>query len=461
MTGFDDILPSNAPFDGAWWTPADPSHIVAGRLGLEGEIWSLTLFGWLGPWHERHDTHEVPDIVHGRIGGNPITLFDLVPGGWKASRPDPPYESRAAVHTAIVGLHADESTRFTAAAVRLLHLNEWADRSPWSYPSNHEESATQIVAFTQPTELFADVPGARASLYRTWSQRGGDLSSVSMTSDECMDFNFRTPLDLEAIEHDFVRPLKGLIELAAGERSATLDLTVLAEGTTALTRHSRVLSTLDRRPPPPQFPFRFLFQLKDRPFDVILPAWWKLHSELGVVADLISALRRDGGYVGDHFLNAASAIEGYHRHRLGRSKASQEHRARIQRILSAVPDSDRTWLRDQLAFSHEPTFSERVDYVVDRAGPLFAQAVGNAEDWRTWVKKARNSIAHRDPSMVDVEGEWRTTARVTATIRWLMTLVLLRDLEIPESVIKAGVRQHGGLHAASRYLREVRPDWFA
>lgn len=77
--------------------------------------------------------------------------------------------------------------------------------------------------------------------------------------------------------------------------------------------------------------------------------------------------------------------------------------------MDAALDDERSWLKEQLAFSHEPTFAERVHEVVARAGPLFPPAVGNVDAWRRWVKAGRNSVAHRDPEMVDLDKEWRTT----------------------------------------------------
>ena len=121
---------------------------------------------------------------------------------------------------------------------------------------------------------------------------------------------------------------------------------------------------------------------------------------------------------------------------------------------------DWSWLSQQLAHSHEPTFAERMTAVLGRAGPRFGEAVGNPEEWQRWVKNGRNAVAHRDPGMVDVDKEWRTTVRIIETIKWLMTLVLLHDLELPEDVIETGLRQQRGLVSASRSLREEKPEWF-
>ncbi len=432
----NDLRAKDAPFDGRWWSDDDQSHVVGGRLDLEGGYWVLTMFGWLGPWDRGRDAHHVPAVIHGQIGPTPVTLLDLVPRGWRASGTDPPYERRLAVNTAIAGLHTIAGAKFDSAAVRLLHLNEWANRGPWTFPSTTAPSSQHVVVFTDPGELTADLPAAKARLWRGWDQSAGEgnLSSLTLASDECVQFDFHTPLDLAAIDHDYVRPLRNLVELAAAARSPTLELAVTPDGAdTTLAPTGTVLSAAPLRDVPQPKPWLwFLFTLGDVDFSTMVSRWWRLHSEIGVVPDLVAELS-DPGYVGNQFLNAASAIEGYHRHRQKKQKASPEHKARVKRIVDAAPVKDHTWLMTQLAFSHQPDFAERVEEVAALAGPPFAKAVGDPERWRTWIKQGRNSVAHRDPSMVDLERDWRTTVRVTATIRWLMMLVFLRDLGIPDS----------------------------
>ena len=222
----------------------------------------------------------------------------LVPGGWSASGNDPPYETRISVNTAIVGLHATPATRFTRAGVRLLHLNEWANRPPWSFEQDSEDANQESVTFRDPGQLTAELPGATAYLGRGWRQESARLSSVTMTSEEWVHVDFETPIDLEAVEHDWVRPLKNLIELAAAERSPTIELRVLHEGAEEYTSDASVLSAASR-PPLAQArqSFQFLFTLDDVDFSTTLPVWWKLNSEIGVVADLVAALRGSGGYV--------------------------------------------------------------------------------------------------------------------------------------------------------------------
>lgn len=428
--------------------------------GFDGRVWRLTMLGWLGPWHGAADGNAFPSSIHGQIGATPVTLLDVMGGGWSAQSNDPPYESQVFVNTIICGLHVTNDTKFTTAGVRLLNLNEWADRPPWRFKPSFDNAEQPTILYNYPKDLNADLPGARVTLWRGSGHRHSRLSSLILTSDEWVYFDFKGPLVLDTILHTYIRPLKSLIELAAAQPSAILELTVMPEEASKATRAATILTKIAQgETPPPRPEFQFLFTLRDIDFRDVVPAWWNLQSEIGMVSDIIATLS-GGGFVGSHFFNAASSIECYHRRRNESSSASTEHKERIRRIVSAAPAEDSAWLKQRLAFTHEPSFAQRIDAVVNKAGPHFAAAVGNPIAWRNWVRDGRNAVAHRGPSMVDVDKEWTTTVCIASSIKWLITLVLLKDLGVPDAVISDGVQREGGLRAASRRLQEIRPDWF-
>jgi hypothetical protein len=447
---------ADAPFDGRWWIPETPEESVAGRLSLEEGFWRLVLFDWLGEWDEEHTDKPPALLLHGMVGGTPITVSDLVSGGWKSIAGERPFQTRYAVNTVIAGIHTTTEARYRGAQVRLLNLNEWANRRPWRFSEDDIYSVT-----VEPHEgLSASVSGANVSLWRGRSQNGaGSLSEIRLTSDERVHFEFTQAIQLDEIEHDYIRPLRGLLELAATAPGETLEFLVTPEGDEEGWHTGAVLSAEARRPPPePIYPFFFLFTLADLPFEEVIPKWWDLHKRLGVVADLLATTE---GYVGQQFLNAASAIEGYHRHLTPRVRKTPEHRARLRVIRDAVPERDRSWVMEHLAFSHEPTFSERVDYVINRAGETFSSAIPELGAWKKWVKDGRNAVAHRDPGMVDVDAEWRVTVRVTDTIRWALTLALLKDLGFGDAFIEQAVRRNRAFPGSIALLREAKPEWFS
>jgi hypothetical protein len=463
----NDLHASDAPFDGRWWAPGEAEHVVGGRLALADGIWRLTLMGWLGPWDHRELVHPRPPVVCGEIGTTPVTLIDMVGGGLQWSNGNPPHRAELSVNQIVVGAHTDGTSKFTQAAVRVLNLNEWARRSVFSVASEGSDNVgpgesrfRDTFVYTDPGVLTAKLPHATMSLVRGQGQSLNDLSHLNVTSDEWALFDFDQPLSLGDIGHDYLRPLASLFRLATCESCPILRLEVLPEGADEKSGRWTLLAWEPRGPvAPPGRWFQFIFTLPSVEFATVVARWWELQPQVGLATDLLDTL--DGTTpTSNRFLNAASAIEAYHRALSGQTRPSDEHRQRLQRIKQGLSEVDRAWLSQQLAHSHEPTFAERIQAVADRAGPLFPPVVGNTAEWIKWVKQARNSVAHRDPDMIDIEQEWRTTIRVTATIDWLMRLTLLRELGIADDVVEEGVRQQRGLEAAKDFLRQEKPEWF-
>lgn len=457
----EDIHASRAPFDGRWWLLED-HHVVGGRLSLIGGVWDLTVMGWLGPWDPTAQPTPYPRTIHGEIGTTPVTLLDVVGGGWKARlSSEPPYISNVKINQIVVGGHADPHVRFKGAGARLLQLNEWANRRKFTTTTG-ENFSSDTVVYTQPRDLEAQLPHAKARLSSRWGQSSDPvmLSSVSMTADEWVFFDFETPLELETVQHDYVRPLANLLELVSNRATAVLEFVVTPDDADDRAEPWSVLSWEARDAiPAPRHPAELIFTLRHVDFTTVMPAWWRLQPDFDVVAMLLSSVRGRSS-VANQFLNAASAIESYHRHLVGELKPSPEHEARKERIRESLTKEDWTWLGPFVKRSHEPSFGERVQAVVGRAGALFPPVVGNVKSWRTWVREARDSVAHRGPRMFDIEAEWMTAVRVTETIKWLLTLVLLRDLGIPDDVIAAGVQKEGGLGNATELMKQQQPDWF-
>lgn len=449
------LTPQGGPYLGRWWWPDDRDKVVGGRLALEGEIWRLTLFGWLGPWDRTSRTF-VPSLLHGQVGSTPLSILDLVPAGWSGENRQPPHETRLGVNVVLAGDHVDAAVRVQRVQLRLHNLNEWANRNPWNETS---DPPSEIITFTPPEAKQSVVDGTKIVLDRTWSQRSG-LSEVSTESHEVLMLDFDSPQDLEQLQHDWVRPLLSLMELAAGTTSAILGLTIWPHDADDLHRGVTVLSAIHRRSEiPVRNWFQMLFCLADIDFETFLPKFLGLHKKLDVVFDLMTAIK-GRGYVSSQFMAAASAVEAYHRRQFEKKKVPKEHKERLARIVSAAPVEDQRWLKEHLAFSHEPTFAERINAVIERAGPLFPCLVGDVPKWRRWVKNGRNSIAHGDPTMLDIDRQWRTTIRITETIRWLLILTLLRDLGLSDETIDVRTRQEGGLEGARANLKEEIPEWF-
>jgi hypothetical protein len=459
-----DLRAEDAPFDGRWWSPEDPDAVVGGRLGVENDTWWLTLFGWIGPWDPAARTQDRPSVLHGEVAGHPVSLLRLAPGGWAGSgfpgQAKPPYTCRYAANLVVGGAFVLPDTRYAQASVRFVNLNEWLNRRPWSHePSVEGDHWRQTFVYSDPGELEVPVDGADFRIGRSlgWTD---NLERLRVTSDEWISMRFASPLDIDTVEHEYIRPLQNLLELATGSRSATIRLQVIRPGDERLAKSAAVLSAA---PPSeitePVRPWQMLFYHGEVTVPACIKQWWRVQADLGIVTDVLSALY-GRGYVGNHFMNAATAIEGYHRHTEGRVRSSPQHRAKLSRILGGTPSEDRAWLAEKLAHSHEPTFAERVDGVLEKAGAEFASSIGDPAQWRDWIKRGRNGVAHRDPDMIDVDKEWEKTIRITESIQLLMRIVLIKDIGVPDSVLMGGLARTRVLDLVRLHLGQVFPTWF-
>ena len=332
----------------------------------------------------------------------------------------------------LIGVHGSKDLKFTRASVRHHNIDEWANRSPWTTTFGTGSSPFEAtITYKDPGDISSPIPGAEVTLTRSIQQLES-LSKAEMRSWEWIDFEFETPLDLTAIENGYVRPLGHLLELAANDSCPLLGFNLDPE--TAKTPHEsiKVLSALHRGGElTPKPTFRFNFNLSDIRFEEVMPTWWPLQSELGVTTDLLASVRSTN-FVGNTFLNAATAIESYHRHR--RTSVSSK--------------------------KHEPKYAKRIDDVMAEAGSFFIDAVGNAGSWRDWIVGGRNGVAHRDPVMINVDREWLLAVRITTSIQLLMSIVLLRALGVPPEIYEDLIRRAGELQFVTDQLRAIVPGWF-
>ena len=456
----NELVPTDAPFDGRWWTPEDRDVIVGGRLSLSDQTWTLTLNGWLGEWAIGLKDNPLPPSIHGSIGTLRVTLLDLVFGGQTADMTGRPFETRIYVNVILIGIHGSEHDEYSHARLRFHNLNEWAHRNPWKSTFGADDDPFKaMISYENPGELMATLPNASVVLSRSLQTQSG-LGEALLRSDEWFNIEFVEPKSRTSIEWDFVRPLRYFLELAVNEACPLIGIELVPANPEHPFQSVSVLTALHRGETPENANwFRFNFNAADIDFEEILPAWCSLVVKLGSTTDLLASLR-SRNFVGANFLTAATAIESYHRHSYP-VEVSERHRERLSRIESALSRTDFRWLKRFISHSHEPSYGQRIDQVVKEAGEFFESAIGNRFKWRDWIVAARNGTAHRGPGMLNVDREWIVTVRVAASIQLLMSIVLMKAVGVPDQAYEERILRAGQLRFISDELRSLVPRWFA
>ena len=131
-------------------------------------------------------------------------------------------------------------------------------------------------------------------------------------------------------------------------------------------------------------------------------------------------------YVEHRFLSMFQALESYDRRSFEHTpEKRQAHGERLDRILSAVQESDKTWLENQLRHSHEPTAIERIRRLVgvlDAQWLLSDSDIKLAGDFRNYYTHFDSRIAKRLPPL---DERSRTMHNLAVRLQVLCELQLL------------------------------------
>lgn len=423
-------------YEGEWWHPADPDRKLGGILEL-GDSFELRLWGSL---YER----TFPSIMNGAFDasilngishGKALTIIDGRFGGSQySSTGSSTIRVRAPlVFTGSYLLESADEAKFTKVNASPGNLLEWTARSGLSREWPNRGHAKLEYMPVEPS--VASIQGATIELHQGRVEDGDDHWAKWQEVGSLL-FELSEPQTVSDIEFKFLRPFRYFLDLATGSASPPGLLQVanpdhhLEEPTTQwLDVHAY---GRDRRVPQKKPPMvhDMLFTLGQIEFTEVVPRWYALVDKLGITCDLLFSLNAPQNvFAGNKLFNVASAAEGIHQRLYpGADRRTSEHRQRVKEILGATPEAHRDWLKAKLAFSHTPTFSDRLQQLIDHAGSCINPFVGDRDKWVRLVKDVRNQIAHARRERYIVETDVVKQVRLTATIDVMLRFILLREL---------------------------------
>ncbi|WP_157360707.1 HEPN domain-containing protein [Amycolatopsis thermoflava] len=422
-------------YEGEWWHPARPDRKLGGILEL-GDSFELRLWGSL-------DERTVPSVMNGAFDANILNgvslskALTIIGGRFRGSQYSSTGSSIIQVRAPLVfaGSYllesADEAT-FTKVDASPGNLLQWIARSGLSREWPNRGHAKLEYTALEPS--IASTQGATLELHHGFVANGDDHWAEWQEAGSLL-FELSEPHTVPDIEYKFLRPFRYFLDLATGSAPHPGPLQVanpdhLEEPTTqwldvhAYGRDKRV----PRKKPP--MVHEMLFSLPEIEFAEVVPRWYALVDKLGITCDLLFSLSAPQNvFAGNKLFNVASAAEGIHQRLYPEAdRQTPEHRQRVKEILDTTPEDHRDWLKAKLAFSHAPTFADRLQQLIDHAGSCIDPFIGDRDKWVRLVKDVRNQIAHARRERHIVETEVVKQVRLTATIDVLLRVILLREL---------------------------------
>src|SRR5215211_6676997 len=154
------------------------------------------------------DDRTIP-VFLGRCLGRYVMLLDCQVRGWTETLDES--EARpvlSAAHVLLGDEHADfgQEISFNHVRLRLTHLNEWVNRSPFA---TSYADGLETVSVKRLEPLIVELPDTKMTLWR-WTSTSHPLDSFTWDSSEDLHLELRERLPVDVILNAYVGPLRHL-----------------------------------------------------------------------------------------------------------------------------------------------------------------------------------------------------------------------------------------------------------
>ena len=395
------------------WRPAGESRSAGGRTFTSYEFAEERLI--------------TPTVILGMDNaGTALTLLDAM-----TARHGGPDATGMMQHhrgiRAIVGSHIDKDHRFTGVRVRLQNLEAW--RHPLGAGRRAPELELADGGILTMTEVAE--PDAAASPH-VW---------ISVHS--------ASPASLRVLDRKVLRPLTTLFSLAIDTPCRPLAVQVQeSPGLPWCDVYSAALCADGSQAGPDAWDQAgWLLQ----PGDLGAPnvgAWLNRAGLLGplpsVVADLAHAPVVS---LETQVLQLTTVAEGLHRRLYPDDKRMEEPVALNVRdaaaaAVAALHPKAADVVRGLLSHVEEPGYSGRLARLASAAAEAVPGVTGRTSTWKAVVCEARNEFAHRLRRGPIDDADVDRFLAVAASLRWLLTGLLLREAGFEASLVSARLAEH-------------------
>lgn len=464
-------MPTTGEFQGVWWLPASPEHVVSGTLTLgDNERPSLVVVGPIDPSFDLAThlgtllgrTQDVPFVFGRAADGKKISLASVRLGVRQLHLDD----ARSATFellgwSAFIGAHVDpDSTVFRQADLVLERLVDWLDARPMSFEAtpSHQMPRRLSIVGELPETTRVRVEGGEIQAHTRLHSSGDLRRTAALTLEPSLRFSLDAALTTDAWFRSWLSPISRLIALATSlpieiER---LDFS-LADDQQCEFWWPRALraGTPDRV----LMPDEILFTLPDLAKGNLaarLESWLDGTTRFEPVLNMFFAVRNaEHMYEEDKFQNLIQATEAYHRRIVGARPDPAEHELRAQALLAAAPPEHREWLSEVLETTKEFRLSDRIEGLVNDHPWMVDDVIPhNMHRWAVRAAMARNFRAHHDPEASPIGADVDSLVGLNQRLLVLLEACLLHELGFPEDEIRRMIQR-----ASAPYrMLKLNPD---
>lgn len=467
----------SAGLSGRFWLPQRPEQAVGGWLDLSGKWPRAELVESLtspyretdrvqqadGSWMivaESADDDVDPETltVHGIVRGleGSVTLVDAQNHGRSIllNMLRDEGSERLLASYAILGSHvAGAEELYRRVRFRLRHLDSWAQlRAGLSVELAHDGSRAAMKYEAPAPEAVATVttPGT-LSLKTEFTLPQPTVRDVRFSRSAYLEWESSSNgLTMNQLWARLLDPVRALLALAANDDSPVTSLHVQTDER----RWLRVIHPAIEEPESELRPSRDMLMTRPALPLSTLAHWLDEVDHLSPVPQIVAASIDSDAVLESQLIELAAAAEGLHRRLLPNARTMSDAEAKQARRLArdAVSADAREDVVTRLSHLGEPTFRQRLSVLADLAGELAPACTGDVAAWSKEVALARDGFAHL---LTDRETQVNEHLILHASLRWLLTVLLLRQAGASIEDITERLRQHQDY----LFFRRRAPRW--
>jgi hypothetical protein len=457
----------NREYNGYWWLPTDSDS----RLSLSGILrykpgdgFELEVIGSFFDLPELHSKLANPKIIHGTSSdGTDITLYLCVRSniliGSRSIGPHGVQTSRFRPKFVFIGAHFEKEPVFKNIIVNYSYLDEWVNINGFDIPmpSSTEEFS---IKYKRPEDIIINLD-ENFDLKISYSIEGPNWRMVQTEA----SIKQRTYIVIESKNEasltrydDIIVKIRNFLSFGVGEPVSPLTIIGQSEEYVSSYKDKKFYDNIEifynrinvnneykTLIPPDMF---FTFEDISRSFEKYIKNWFIRAELLSPVFDLyFSNVYTAKMYDKTRFLNAAQAIESYHRRRDTTKKFEvdpKEHEERMIEIICFAPIEYKDWLLAKLKYSNEVSLSQRLKEILTYNEEIAEIYIGDKREQKKFMRSVvdtRNFLTHFDKEIEAKSAKGVDLLILIEKIKILIKTCLLKEIGMNDSEIAAILRR--------------------
>lgn len=475
----------NFKCSGEWWLPQNPDNRLSGYLIYDKQ--KGFLLSLIGEFKEDFSSKssKQPSIIvgytkeHGEVtlfrcilNDAPTTGRKISGGMWlefTVSTFNPQYIFLGAPFQTV------DEIQFKKMYVRFTNFEEWVETSGFSFPTLRKSSTTPYpfeMAYKKPDDIKIQL-NENCSLTIHFSFKFPSLNYVQkevnceQATSLLIEFNEMTPLEeFLKISHvfknflsfatknpEYIIEMRGITKSSYKDRDKeeiTEDLSVEIK-TEYFEKDEKF-----RRVLPPQM--LFSYKALSPKTELIVLKWFEITEKYEPVFNLFfSTSHSEKLSLENKFLNYMQAIEAYHRRAFVNIVENPvDHKKKIDGILSAVSEENKTWVSQKLQYSNEKNLKTRLNEIFIKNVKIISPFFENEKECRKFIRtvvNVRNDFTHWDPTRKPISFD--KLFYLVIKMKLVLSICILTELGLDDDKVEQFSKN---LVSATRYQTLIEFD---